>query len=353
MALATSNRDGGRTNEAGHLRSVTKGFVGDVFRGLLVSQRAAGANMSVDISVGDALIRRSDDSYAHPAWNDAVYNLVIPTADATNPRNDLIVMYIDYGEAPTTAVSNNTNGVVKIKVVSGAAAGSPADPTASAIQSSVGAGNPYTILGRVRLLAGATSVGNSSIDDLRSMASPKEVPGTVKDNAGSKLPAGYLWAAGQAVSRATYADLFAALGTLYGAGDGSTTFNVPDYRGRVIAGKDDMNGTSANRLTGLSGGLNGDTLGATGGAETHTLTLSQVPNVTGGIGLHSGERGSSFTSGSGVFAGSTTAAGYIAPNGTNSASSSIYNNINFSHGGGGGAHNNVQPTAIANKVIAY
>jgi microcystin-dependent protein len=63
-------------------------------------------------------------------------------------------------------------------------------------------------------------------------------------------------------------------------GDGSTTCNIPDCRGRVIAGKDDMGGTSANRLTNQSGGLNGDTLGAMGGSETHTLTEAQLPTIT-------------------------------------------------------------------------
>ena len=67
---------------------------------------------------------------------------------------------------------------------------------------------------------------------------------------------------GSAVSRSTYASLYAAIGTTYGAGDGSTTFNLPDLRGRVAVGK--------------NGGTFG-TLGATGGAETHTLTIGQMP----------------------------------------------------------------------------
>ncbi|MGH6791578.1 MAG: phage tail protein [Methyloceanibacter sp.] len=98
---------------------------------------------------------------------------------------------------------------------------------------------------------------------------------TVLDFAGPTPPANCLLTFGQAVSRTTYSDLFAAIGTTYGSGNGVTTFNVPDTRGRVTAGKDDMGGTSANRLTNQSGGLNGDTLGATGGAETHTLTEAQ------------------------------------------------------------------------------
>lgn len=181
MSLATSNRDGGRTNEAGHLRGVTKGFVGQVLEGLAVSQRGAGANMSVDVAIGDAIIQRSDGTYGHPAWNDAVYNQVIAAADGSNPRRDIIVMYIDYGQTPSTGVANNTNGVVKIKSVSGTAAGSPVDPSTATIQSSVGSGNPFVRLARVRVAAGATSISNSVIDDLRLMATAQPQGGWVHD----------------------------------------------------------------------------------------------------------------------------------------------------------------------------
>ena len=90
--------------------------------------------------------------------------------------------------------------------------------------------------------------------------------------AGSTAPAGWLLCGGQAVSRTTYATLFGIIGTTYGAGDGSTTFNVPDLRGRVVAGVDNMGGTAANRLTNTTMSPNGTTRGATGGTQTHTLT---------------------------------------------------------------------------------
>ena len=56
-------------------------------------------------------------------------------------------------------------------------------------------------------------------------------PGTVLDYVGKAAPAGYLLCDGSAVSRGVYARLFAAMGTAFGAGDGSTTFNLPDFRG--------------------------------------------------------------------------------------------------------------------------
>ena len=75
--------------------------------------------------------------------------------------------------------------------------------------------------------------------------------------AGATAPTGWFLCHGQAVSRSTYANLFAVLGTTYGAGDGTatsgTTFNLPDLRGRTIAGQDDMGGSAASRLTGDNG----------------------------------------------------------------------------------------------------
>lgn len=99
--------------------------------------------------------------------------------------------------------------------------------------------------------------------------------GTVNPYAGSTAPTGWLLCAGQAVSRTTYADLFSVVSTTYGSGDGSTTFNLPDLRGRVIAGEDDMGGTAANRLTSGASGIAGTTLGAVGGNQVHTLTADQ------------------------------------------------------------------------------
>lgn len=328
MSLGTSNRDGGKTSESGHLRAVGKIVAGDVLQGLAASQRAAGVNMSVDIAIGDALVRRSDGSYSHPVFNDAVYNQVISAADGSNPRRDIVVIYVDYGQTPSTAVSNNTNGVVKIKVVNGTPAGSPVDPNDAAIQSSVGAGNPWTKLARVRVPAGQTSISNTLIDDLRSLARSTNLPGVVLDYAGTTAPVGYLLAYGQAISRTTYADLYNVIGTTYGVGDGSTTFNLPDLRGRVVAGKDDMGGSSANRLTTP---LDGDVLGGTNGNELHTH-LAYV-EIAGGTSIPSGRvafNGIYYGSGAG---GKNAATVTVNPTGPDSSS--------------------VQPTFILNKIIAY
>ena len=73
---------------------------------------------------------------------------------------------------------------------------------------------------------------------------------------------------GSAVSRSTYSQLFAIIGTSFGIGDNTTTINLPDARGRSPMG------------TGTGVGLNPRTIGTIGGAETHTLDISQIPTHT-------------------------------------------------------------------------
>lgn len=185
MSLGTANRDGGKTSESGHLRPLSKMFggnvLGDITSSLKVVQRAAGANMSVDVGIGDAMLYRSDGTYGHPVFNDAAYNVAITTADPSNPRRDIVVIYVDYATTPSTGVSNNTNGVVKIAVVAGTPAGSPSDPSSAAIQSAVGSGNPWAYLARVRVAAAAASISNSVIDDLRIPLQPRGLIQPVTD----------------------------------------------------------------------------------------------------------------------------------------------------------------------------
>jgi microcystin-dependent protein len=91
-------------------------------------------------------------------------------------------------------------------------------------------------------------------------------------------PTGYLLCNGGGVSRATYATLFALIGTTYGAGDGSTTFNIPDLRGKFVLGKA-ASGT-------------GSTLAGTGGAIDHTHSGGTVSGSTANESAHTHGSGS-------------------------------------------------------------
>jgi microcystin-dependent protein len=163
------------------------------------------------------------------------------------------------------------------------------------------------------------------------------VAGMVMPFAGSSAPSGWLLAYGQDVSRTTYSDLFSAIGTTYGSGDGSTTFTLPDLRGRTVAGQDDMGGTSADRLTDQTGGLNGDTLGATGGSETHTLTEAQLPAHSHSLGTNGR-----------VQVGNDNGTAYSGKWVSGSGSTITYSTEDT---GSDTAHNNVQPTIILNYII--
>lgn len=87
-----------------------------------------------------------------------------------------------------------------------------------------------------------------------------EPAGIIMPFAGTVAPQGYLFCDGSAVSRTTYATLYAVIGDTFGAGDGSSTFNVPDLSGRVPLGVSQSHA-----------------LGTTGGSETVTLTESELP----------------------------------------------------------------------------
>jgi microcystin-dependent protein len=133
----------------------------------------------------------------------------------------------------------------------------------------------------VRILDFSIIVGHASgaplgISKSQLVAAVQEAlfsPGDIKMTSYTSLQSGWLFCDGSAVHRITYAALFAVIGTEYGSGDGSTTFNVPDLRGRVPVGVDGGGG----RLTA------NDTLGDSSGAETVALTAANLPSFVGEI----------------------------------------------------------------------
>jgi microcystin-dependent protein len=186
-------------------------------------------------------------------------------------NNILITAKANHTNTGAATLNLNTYGAKAIKVFTG---GAEADVAAGQIIS----GGRYQFAYDTALAsaAGAWLLLNPAPDPISLI----KVGQTVLWHTDT-LPSGYLWANGEAVSRTTYAALFAIIGTTYGAGDGSTTFNLPDLCGRAPFGSDDMGAiTLKSRITNAGSGIVGTTLGASGGAESVTLTLAQSPAHT-------------------------------------------------------------------------
>ena len=198
--------------------------------------------------------------------------------------------------------------------------------------------------------------------------------GSLVPFAGSTAPSGYLVCDGAAVSRTTYAALFAAIGTTYGAGNGSTTFALPNLKGRVVAGVD-------------SAQTEFDSLGETGGAKTHTLSSAEIPAhnhavgtlaadtagahdhaLSGGGHWHTYDRstisvstGSNFVrtgNSSGVtgvtLTNTSTATSTVTPTAKMDSSGShshVLSGSTANSTGGGGAHNNLPPYMALTYLI--
>ncbi len=175
--------------------------------------------------------------------------------------------------------------------------------------------------------------------------------------AGAVAPTGFLVCNGQAVSRTTYGGLFVAIGTVWGVGDGVTTFNLPDLRGRTLIG------------AGTGAGLSARSLAATGGAETHLLTAAEsglpshnhtqnahnhgdvfMPGTAGGntnriwgdFNAAPGGQTGAYLNNSGNWAGFASAAYTQNATATNNAVAAA---------SASSAHNNMQPFAVVNWII--
>ena len=171
---------------------------------------------------------------------------------------------------------------------------------------------------RVQLAAGVRSLVGLTRAELQDLLID---PGTIRPTARNDTPVGWLECNGQAVSRATYARLFTAIGTRHGVGDGATTFTLPDGRGRALIG------------AGAGPGLTARVLGQEVGAETHTLTVAEIPGHS-----HSLQHTGSSPNTRDVIDQIENAEASSSPRQTGSA-------------GGGAAHNNMQPSFVGRWLI--
>jgi len=225
--------------------------------------------------------RNSSGTYSLPIAS-YVAGTTIKSADMNSNLSDIGTAITQ--SLATTGVSSMTGPVKLAAGSSGAPSLSLAsDATTGWYNSAAGAwtfvssGSAIITLGPTAITATNMTVTNLTVTGTFSVAANRVV-GEIIDYGGASAPALWLLCYGQAISRTTYSSLFVAIGTAFGVGDGSTTFNVPDCRGRVTAGKDDMGGVAAGRLTAAGSGITGTTLGAVGGVESQILFTPNLPS---------------------------------------------------------------------------
>lgn len=282
---------------------------------------AGGA--AVEVEQGTNIMIATDGTTIVKSGETSVTNFTTNALTVTG--NVSAATLITSGNATLNSATVTGNVSVATLVASGTAT-----INAATVTGNVGAA---TVVASGNITA-ASFIGNgSSLTGLSSLPS-----GVILPYGGTVAPSGFTLCFGQSISRTTFSDLFAVFGTTYGSASG-TTFNLPDLRGRSISGQDDMGGSSANRLTGLSGGVNGDTLGAAGGSESHLLTGAQS-----GVSAHTHPFSSGTTN---LIDGRQQEGGgdplTDLPTTKNTSASTAADASQ--------AHNNVQPTFILNYIV--
>lgn len=176
-------------------------------------------------------------------------------------------------------------------------------------------------------LPAVNKVRDADMNEIKETVNTNTPTGIVSIFAGTTAPDGWLICDGSAVSRTTYSNLFDVIGTSYGNGDGSTTFNLPNLKGRIPVGLDSNDNSF-------------DTVGETGGEKTHTLTINEMPSHSHGFeGVNTGTTVTGETGNYPAKINQDTK-----PNWPGNASYSV---------GGGEAHNNLQPYIVMNYIISY
>jgi len=224
----------------------------------------------------------------------------------------------DYAKSTNFAVKDTLTSGDPNKVVSGAEIDTEFNNIASASTTKIDK-VPAATTGNI-----AQFTATGTIEDSGQTVDTIVPAGGIMPYAGATAPSGWLLCGGQEVSRTTYSTLFSTIGTTFGAGDGSSTFNVPDLRDRFPLGDRDQGQSDAGRVSNYN-----TNLGDTGGEDEHQLTEAEMPSHTHGLDLDSNyERNGGNTSSD--FAGTDTQTGSA---------------------GGDQPHNNMPPFLALNYII--
>lgn len=255
---------------------------------------------------------------------DSKGNAVLKFVGKDNATNEITISNAPSGESPNMSATGNEDDV-GLEI------------------SSKGAGNLYLdggisghveiaskSAGGIRLRKAVVAYGNVEVQGVATFKEKLEVDatksfayipaGVIMWKASATVPPGWLECAGQAVSRTTYSALFADIGTTYGPGDGSTTFNLPNQARRVLMGR---GGTGTATI--------GNSVSNVGGFETHNLSTAEMANHDHAMNANSFPIQVAVTPG-----------GVSVPTYSLSLTSTT---------GGNGAHNNIQPSLVMMMII--
>lgn len=347
----------------------------------------SGTAYPLQIDSNWAVSARIIDNFAPRPASPAAMTVVLDAGHVFNPSATTLTEISPQTVAIAAAPASGSSRIDRVVISATTGMASVVTGTANASPTLPAIPSGSCPVAQVTVSSTTTAITSTLIADERDftgLGGGSMPTGSVLNFAGSAAPTGYLLCYGQAVSRTSYAALFAVISTTYGAGDGATTFNVPDLRGRVAAGLDSMGGTAANRLTAGGSGVTGSTLGGTGGAETVTISTSQMPSHTHGIsdpghnhavtdpghnhtltdpGHHHGYATLANTGvgggigGSGQVNGTSGTTGTVTTGITNTATTTGVTTVVATTGitttgtGGGASVNNAQPTLILNSII--
>ena len=196
------------------------------------------------------------------------------------------------------------------------------------------------------LCIGLTCISEADLIDLKEKNFDRI--GAIIPFAGNNIPDGYLLCDGSAVSRTTFRNLFNVIGSTYGGGDGSTTFNIPDLRGRTIVGA----GQGAN--------LTNRTLNAVGGAETVTLTVNELPahnhegsTSTNGNHTHNWGANIGYSTGDNAVWGANNAGFKWYASGQTDGYGNHSHTFTTNNRGNGQSHENMPPFRVLNYIIKF
>jgi len=174
----------------------------------------------------------------------------------------------NYNKSTNFAVKDTLTSGDPDKVVSGAEIDNEFNSIASAITSKA----DKVAAATTDNLAALDANGNLK-DSGGSIVSVAPPVGSITMYGGSSAPTGWLYCNGQNVSRATFANLFSAIGETFGAGDGSSTFSLPDLRDRFPLGDNSNGGADASRVDNFN-----TNVGDSGGEDEHQLTEAEMPS---------------------------------------------------------------------------